>query len=40
MYHYKPTEFLQWINEVTWASEWPKYSVTGPGPAAPKPRRF
>jgi hypothetical protein len=23
--HYKPYDFLPWINQRTWRSEWPKY---------------
>jgi hypothetical protein len=26
--HYRPIEFAKWLNQVTWASEWPKYEVT------------
>jgi hypothetical protein len=46
VYHYRPLEFAQWINDVTWASEWSKYRVVsaanpwGARPAAPRNRRF
>jgi hypothetical protein len=47
VHHYSPIEFMQWINDVTWSSEWPKYKVTGGAPpaavarpAAPRLRRF
>jgi hypothetical protein len=44
VYHYEPIDFMQWINDLTWTSEWPKYRVTaGPAPvarsAAPRSRR-
>jgi hypothetical protein len=26
--HYRPIDFAKWLNQVTWASEWPKYEVT------------
>ncbi len=47
VFHYKPSDFLQWINDKTWSSEWPKYKVvsgTPPTsvarPTAPRSRRF
>jgi hypothetical protein len=45
-YHDDPLDFMQWIDGVTWKSEWPKYRVTdaggagAAGAAAPRPRRF
>ncbi len=27
VHHYHPLGFLDWINERTWKSEWPKYRV-------------
>jgi N-acetylmuramoyl-L-alanine amidase len=43
--HYDPLDFMQWINRITWASEWPKYRVKGADglvarPDSPRPRRF
>lgn len=39
-WHYHMTDFLAWINAITWASEWPKYGVTAPdGGPAPAPAR-
>jgi hypothetical protein len=29
VFHYDPLTFMQWLNEVTWASEWPKYRIPG-----------
>ena len=29
-FHIPPLDFMRWINEVTWASEWPKYKVRNP----------
>lgn len=48
VYHYAPIDFMQWLNDLTWSSEWPKYKVmttaTPPAPVArppaPRPRRF
>lgn len=38
-FHYRPLDFMRWLNEITWASEWPKYQVTdaagNPEPMAP-----
>jgi hypothetical protein len=36
-WHYPMTEFLEWVNHITWASEWAKYEVVaeGGGPAVP-----
>ena len=44
VYHYPPLDFLRWINDVTWTSEWPKYQIKNgatlaPRPAKPRPRR-
>ena len=45
VYHYFPLDFLKWINDVTWASEWPKYQMKNldgtdmQRPAKPRPRR-
>jgi hypothetical protein len=38
-WHYPLTDFLAWINGITWASEWEKYGVTVAGVPAPKPER-
>lgn len=47
VWHYRPHDFMRWINQATWRSEWPKYrlqdtSVTPhvplPLPARPQPR--
>lgn len=27
-FHYEPLKFMRWLNETTWASEWPKFQVT------------
>ncbi len=27
-FHYEPLKFMRWLNDTTWASEWPKYQVT------------
>ena len=39
-WHYQMTDFLEWINSITWASEWEKYGVfaAGGGPVAAPPR--
>ncbi|SLM47441.1 protein of unknown function [Nitrospira japonica] len=44
-FHYEPLKFMRWLNETTWASEWPKYKVTDAAGAAvpqlpdhPRPR--
>ena len=44
-FHYEPLKFMRWLNESTWASEWPKYKVTDAAGAAvpqlpdhPRPR--
>jgi N-acetylmuramoyl-L-alanine amidase len=38
-FHFRPLQFMRWLNEATWASEWPKYKVTDaagvPVPMAP-----
>jgi hypothetical protein len=40
VWRYPMTEFLSWINGVTWASEWRKYGVTNQGGTpAPAPQR-
>lgn len=42
--HYSPATFMAWLNDVTWASEWPKYQVKDASgnpagrPAAPRSR--
>jgi hypothetical protein len=33
-FHVEPLKFMRWINEITWASEWPKYAVTDAAGAA------
>jgi hypothetical protein len=38
-WHYRLTDFLAWINAITWASEWEKYGVTAGGAPAPAPAR-
>jgi hypothetical protein len=38
VYHYSPINFIQWINDVTWTSEWPKYRVVSGTPPAPVAR--
>ena len=38
-WHYPMTDFLAWINAITWASEWEKYGVTVGGAPAPAPAR-
>jgi hypothetical protein len=42
VHHYRPFDVMEWINDVTWRSEWPKYRrVDGGGvplPAPPRPR--
>ena len=35
VWHYGMTDFLRWINGVTWASEWQKYGAAGPAPNRP-----
>lgn len=39
VWHYLLTDFLAWINAITWASEWEKYLVTAGGAPAPAPPR-
>jgi hypothetical protein len=44
VWHYRPHDFLRWLNIATWRSEWPKYRVTiggnpAPAPLVPRPRR-
>jgi hypothetical protein len=36
--HYDPDQFMAWINDKTWRSEWPKYRLPDPLPAAPRLR--
>jgi hypothetical protein len=36
-FHVEPLKFMRWLNEVTWASEWPKFQVTDAG-GAPVPQ--
>jgi hypothetical protein len=38
-WQYRLTDFLAWINGITWASEWEKYGVTVGGAPAPAPPR-
>lgn len=39
VWHYHTTDFLAWINGITWTSEWEKYGVTAGGVPAPAPAR-
>jgi hypothetical protein len=39
VWQYSMTDFLRWVNGVTWASEWPKYGATIAGNPAPLPAR-
>jgi hypothetical protein len=39
VWHYSTTDFLAWINHITWLSEWEKYGVTVDGAPAPAPAR-
>jgi hypothetical protein len=39
VWHYQMAAFLQWVNQITWASEWSKYGVAGATPARPPSRR-
>jgi hypothetical protein len=40
VHHFRPLDFMRWLNEVTWASEWPKYQVKKPdGTEATRPKR-
>lgn len=43
VYHYDVVEFLAWINNITWNSEWLKYGIVDPvhvgAPARPKTRK-
>lgn len=32
-FHFEPLKFIRWLNELTWASEWPKYQVSDAGGA-------
>lgn len=34
VWHYRMTDFLEWINNITWASEWEKYGVVDAAGAA------
>ena len=42
VYSYKLTDFLDWMNRITWLSEWRKYEVVDsagtPVPAPVRPR--
>ena len=38
VFHYSPLDFMEWINNVTWTSEWTKYRIAGPRPS-PRSRR-
>ena len=36
-FHFEPLKFMRWLNELTWASEWPKFKVTdAAGSAVPQ----
>jgi hypothetical protein len=35
VYHYWPAVFMDWVNKLTWKSEWPKYKITLPAGTAP-----
>jgi hypothetical protein len=45
VWHYQPLDFLRWLNDITWRSEWPKYNVMDaqnapqPRPSRPRTRR-
>ena len=40
VWQYTLGDFLVWVNNITWASEWQKYDVTAPGGGpAPVPAR-
>ena len=46
VFHYQPVAFMQWLNDLTWSSEWPKFHImagappaVAPRPAAPRSRR-
>jgi hypothetical protein len=39
VFHYQPLDFMRWINDVTWKSEWPKFGVVVAGTAVPAPAR-
>jgi hypothetical protein len=39
-FHFRPLDFMRWINGVTWASEWPKYQIKDEhGADVAKPQR-
>jgi hypothetical protein len=40
-FHFRPLDFMRWINGVTWASEWPKYEMGADvaQPQRPRSRR-
>jgi hypothetical protein len=35
--HFRPLDFLAWINDVTWKHEWSKYGNAAPAPVPPRP---
>ena len=37
VWHYPMTNFLQWVNNTTWQSEWAKYGVVGTASAPARP---
>jgi len=40
VWQYSVTNFLTWLNEITWTSEWDKFGVVdAAGAAVPKPAR-
>ncbi len=39
VYHYAPLDFVRWLNNVTWVSEWSKYRVKDGGANAVRPDR-
>jgi hypothetical protein len=38
VWQYPMLGFLQWINDLTWTSEWAKYDIGGARPLKPKSR--
>ena len=39
VWQYTLGDFLAWVNNITWASEWPKYDAPGGGPVPARPVR-